>query len=209
MQCTSVTYLLPGQGNGFIMCAQSFENIDAIENRGSTKCYNFNVLENWQREADTKDDRSTACESFYFIYGKDYYNVSYKDSWVLLKWPRRACSEKKKCFSRTKWIWRVSLLVATMTSETLRSINARVWLLLFSRVKQTTVSSQSVTALEAFEADYNQENEFEEENVDSCLKIVSQGQGFGPITVPSLCLSHYRFFCEIVMWTCIIIAIRQ
>ena len=32
MQCTSVTYLIPGQGNGFIMCAQSFENIDAIEN---------------------------------------------------------------------------------------------------------------------------------------------------------------------------------
>ena len=83
MQCTSVTYLIPGQGNGFIMCAQSFENIDAIENRGSTKCYNFNVLENWQREGDTKDDRSTACESFYFIYGKDYYNVKYKDSWVL------------------------------------------------------------------------------------------------------------------------------
>ena len=43
----------------------------------------FNVLENWHREGDTKDDRSTACESFYFIYGKDYYNVSYKDSWVL------------------------------------------------------------------------------------------------------------------------------
>ena len=73
MQCTSVTYLLPGQGNGFIMCSQSFENIDAIENRGSTKCYNFNVLENWQREGDTKDDRLTACENFYFIYGKDYY----------------------------------------------------------------------------------------------------------------------------------------
>ena len=45
VQCTSVTCLLPGQGNGFIMCAQSFENIDAVENRGSTKCYNFNVLE--------------------------------------------------------------------------------------------------------------------------------------------------------------------
>ena len=68
MQCTSVTYLIPGQRNGFIMCAQSFENIDAIENRGSTKCYNFNVLENWQREGYTKDDRSTACESFYFIF---------------------------------------------------------------------------------------------------------------------------------------------
>ena len=86
--------ILPDQGNEFIMCAQSFENIDAIENRGSTKCYNFNVLENWQREGDTKDDRLTACESFYFIYGKDYYNVSYKDS-------GRACSEKKS-FSRTK-----------------------------------------------------------------------------------------------------------
>jgi len=39
-------------------------------------------------------------------------------------------------------------------------------LLLFSRAKQTTVSSQSVTALEAFEADYNQENECDEENVE-------------------------------------------
>ena len=49
MQCTSVTYLIPGQGNGFIMCVQSFENIDEIENQGSTKFYNFNVLENWQK----------------------------------------------------------------------------------------------------------------------------------------------------------------
>ena len=96
MQCTSVTYLLPGQGNGFIMCAQSFENIDAIENRGSTTCYNFNVLENWQREGDTKDDRSTACESFYFIYGKDYYNVSYKDSWVLNGLGEPAVKKKNK-----------------------------------------------------------------------------------------------------------------
>ena len=32
-------------------------------------------------------------------------------------------------------------------------------------MKQTTVSSQSVTALDAFEEDYNQENECEEENV--------------------------------------------
>ena len=102
MQCTNVTYLLPGQGNGFIMCAQSFENIDAIENRGSTKCYNFYVLENWHREGDTKDDRSTACESFYFIYGKDYYNVSYKDSWVLNGLGEPAVKKKRKCFSRTK-----------------------------------------------------------------------------------------------------------
>ena len=86
MQCASVIYLLRGQGNGFIMCAQSFENIDAIENRGLTKCNNFNVLKNWQREGDTKDYRPTDwadCESFYFTSGKDYYNKSYKDSWVL------------------------------------------------------------------------------------------------------------------------------
>ena len=137
----------------------------------------------------TKDDRLTACESFYFIYGKDHYNVSYKDSWYLmaeesLQW------KGKKCFSRTKWVWHVSLLVATMTSEPLRSINARVWLLLFSRVKQTTVSSQSVTALEAFEADYNQENECEEENVEHLFEDCESRPR--PITgsVPSLFLSH-------------------
>ena len=91
-----------------------------------------------------------------------------------------------------------------MTSETLRSISARVWLLLFSRVKQTTVSSQSVTALEAFEADYNQENECEEENVEQFFEDCESRplrtrtrthnlQCAFLISVP------LNFFCEIVM----------
>ena len=85
-----------------------------------------------------------------------------------------------------------------------RSINARVWLLLFSQVKQTTVSSQSVTALEAFEADYNQENEREEENVEQFFEDCESRplrtriqthiwQCAFLISVP------LDFFCEIVM----------
>ena len=46
-------------------------------------------------EGDIKKDRSTDCESFYFTYGKDYYNISYKDSWVLNGLGEPAVKKKK------------------------------------------------------------------------------------------------------------------
>ena len=156
--------------------------------RGSTKCYNFYVLENWQREGDTKDDRSTACESFYFIYGKDYYNVSYKDSWVLnglgepavkkTMWP--SDYDVSHCWLP---LWRARPWGQSMQEFDCSSFPgwSRQQFLLnqslhWKHLKQIITRKMSVTKW----------------MLNSFLKIVSRGRGFRPITgsVPSFFLSH-------------------
>ena len=147
------------------------------------------------RVTDTKDDQPADCESFYFTSSKDYYNIRYKDSWVLNGLGEPAVKKKQNVSQGPSeyaashcWLplWRTRFWGQSPQEFDCSSFSG--WSrqqFLFNQslhgkhLKQIITRKMSVT----------------KRMLNSFLKIVSRGcwgRGFGPITssVPSLFLSH-------------------